>query len=114
MSEPSPIGWERTLISAEKVKERLAARPVDNAGVPYAVAGGNAVAEWVEESEQAIEFQVVSLDALVRLELMSWQLKNRMHLRDLIDVGLIDASWPARLPVALGKRLQELLDNPNG
>ena len=41
------IGWERALMAAEKVKERLrrAARALDDAGVPYAVVGGNAVAE---------------------------------------------------------------------
>jgi hypothetical protein len=35
-------------------------------------------------------------------------------LLDLIGVGLIDASWPARLPSPLDDRLQELLDNPDG
>ena len=42
-----PIGWERALMAAEKVKERLrrATRALDAAGVPYAVVGGNAVAE---------------------------------------------------------------------
>ena len=29
-------------------------------------------------------------------------------------VGLIDATWPTRLPPSLGARLQELLDDPNG
>ena len=44
-----PIGWERALMAAEKVKERLlrATKALDAAGVSYAVAGGNAVAEWV-------------------------------------------------------------------
>ena len=44
-----PIGWERALMAAEKVKERLlrATHALDAAGVSYAVAGGNAVAEWV-------------------------------------------------------------------
>ena len=44
-----PIGWERALMAAEKVKERLrrATHALDAAGVPYAVAGGNAVAEWI-------------------------------------------------------------------
>jgi hypothetical protein len=40
-------GWERALMAAEKVKERLlrATRALDAACVPYAVADGNAVAE---------------------------------------------------------------------
>jgi hypothetical protein len=194
MSEAVVNGWERALMAAEKVKERLrrATGALDAAGVPYAVIGGNAVAEWVarvddeavrntrdvdllvrradfaavrsaleaagflyyhlmdvdmfidgpqgkpsggvhllfarervraadelpcpdlDESERAAEFQVVSLLALVRMKLTSWRLKDRVHLLDLIQVGLIDASWPARLPPPLAARLQELLDNPDG
>jgi Uncharacterised nucleotidyltransferase len=189
-----PIGWERALMAAEKVKERLrrATRALDAAGVPYAVVGGNAVAEWVgridedavrntrdvdilirrpdflaaracleaegfiyhelldidvfidgpqgkpsggihllyagekvrrdddyhlpeiEESERAIGFQVVNLEAVVRMKLIAWRDKDRTHLRDMIGVGLIDATWPARFPAPLGERLQRLLDDPNG
>ena len=196
MSEAAiePIGWERALMAAEKVKERLrrATRALDTAGVPYAVAGGNAVAEWVGrvdedavrntkdvdllirrsdfpatkaaleavgfvyhhiwdvdvfidgpegrpsagvhllfagepvragdenaspdvgESERAAEFQVVSLDAIVRMKLIAWRDKDRTHIRDLIGVGQIDATWPARFTAALRERLQQLFDNPDG
>ena len=189
-----PSGWERALMAAEKVKERMrrATRALDAAGVPYAVAGGNAVAEWVgridedavrntrdvdllvrradlpaaraaleaagfvyhhildidifidgpqgkpsggvhilfagekvrradehtlpdlDESERAVEFQVATLEALVRMKLIAWRDKDRTHFRDMIGVGLIDATWPARLPPPLGARLQQLLDDPNG
>ena len=188
------VGWERALMAAEKVKERLrrATKALDGAGVPYAVVGGNAVAEWVarmddeavrntrdvdimvrradfaavrttleaagfvyhhvmdvdlfidgpqgkpsagvhllfagekvraedehpcpelDESERAAEFQVVALAALVRMKLLAWRLKDRVHLLDMIQVGLLDASWPARLLPPLADRLQQLLDNPNG
>lgn len=194
MSEAVVVGWERALMAAEKVKERLrrATKALDGAGVPYAVVGGNAVAEWVariddeavrntrdvdilvrradfaaartaletagfvyhhvldvdlfidgpqgkpsagvhllfagekvrpedehpcpqlDESERAAEFQVVALLALVRMKLLAWRDKDRTHLRDLIQVGLLDATWPARLPPPLADRLQQLLDNPNG
>ncbi len=196
MAEPAtePVGWERALMAAEKVKERLrrATRALDAAGVPYAVVGGNAVAEWVarvdedavrntrdvdllirrpdfaaaraclegvgfvyyqlldidtfidgpqgkpsggihllyagekvrrdddlalpevDESERAAGFQVVKLEALLRMNLQSHQLKDRVHIRDMIGVGLIDAAWPARFPPLLGDRLQQLLDDPNG
>ena len=40
--------------------------------------------------------------------------KDQVHLLDLIGVGQIDATWPARFPPILAARLQELLDNPNG
>lgn len=187
-------GWERALMAAEKVKERLsrATRALDAAGVRYAVAGGNAVAEWVgrvdedavrttrgvdllvrrgdlskvraaleaagfiyhqvlnvdtfidgpqgkpsggvhllfageklrqgdehplpdlDQSERAVAFQVASLEALVRMKLTAYRDKDRTHLRDMIGVGLIDSTWPARLPPPLGDRLQQLLDDPNG
>ncbi len=187
-------GWERALMAAEKVKARLlrASRALDAAGVPYAVAGGNAVAEWVgridedavrttrdvdllvrrsdlpvvqaalepagfiyhhvfgvdtfidgpqgkpsggihllfagekvrehdeyslpdlHESERAADFQVASLEALARMKLTAWRDKDRTHLRDMIGVGLLDATWSARLPRPLGQRLQQLLDDPNG
>ena len=190
----SPIGWERALMAAEKVKERLrrATRALDAAGVPYAVIGGNAVADWVarvdegavrntrdvdllirrgdlaaarvalesagfvyhhlldvdmfidgpsgrpseavhivfagekvrpheehatpdlDESERGAEFQVTTLPALVRMKLTSYRRKDQVHLLDMINVGLIDATWPARFPPPLGDRLQQLLDDPNG
>jgi hypothetical protein len=68
----------------------------------------------VQESEPAAGFRVVSLPALVIMKLTSFRDKDRTHLRDLIGVGQIDQTWPARLPPALAARLQELLDNPNG
>jgi hypothetical protein len=67
----------------------------------------------VADSEAADQFQVVSLSALVQMKLNSFRLKDRVHLLDLIDVGLVDPSWVARLPAELGKRLQQLLDNPD-
>src|SRR5690348_2779218 len=68
----------------------------------------------VTESEAAERFRVLGLQALVQLKLTSFLDKNRVHLRDLIDVGLIDASWPAKFPPELAARLQSLLDTPGG
>jgi len=48
------------------------------------------------------------------MKLIAWRDKDRTHLRDMIGVGLIDATWPARFAAPLGERLQQLLDNPNG
>ncbi|HWB11619.1 MAG TPA: nucleotidyltransferase family protein [Pirellulales bacterium] len=189
-----PGGWEKALMAAEKVKERLtrATRALDTAGVRYAVANGHAVAEWVgrvdedavrttrdvdllvrrddfavaraaleaagfvyhhvlnvdtfvdgpqgkpsggvhllfagenvrphdeyslpdlDESERAVGFQVITLEALVRMKLTAYRRKDQVYLLDLIGVGLVDATWPARLPPPLGDRLQQLLDNPDG
>ena len=54
------------------------------------------------------------LDALVRMKLTSYRDKDRTHLRDMLDVGLIDQSWVGRLPPELAARLQALIDNPEG
>jgi hypothetical protein len=66
----------------------------------------------VDEAETGQAFRVLNLDALVRMKLTSYRDKDRTHLRDLIDVGLVDASWPARFEPDLGQRLQHLLDTP--
>ncbi len=62
----------------------------------------------------ATPFRVLNLDALVQMKLTSFRDKDRTHLRDFIDIGLVDASWPARFPASLGARLQRLLDDPHG
>lgn len=68
----------------------------------------------VSESEDAGRFQVLSLNALVRIKLTAFRDKDRTHLRDLIEMGLLDASWLANLPSVLADRLKLLLDNPQG
>jgi hypothetical protein len=37
-----------------------------------------------------------------------------MHLREMLDVNLIDASWRDRLTPPLADRLRELLADPDG
>src|SRR5277367_5205409 len=63
-----PIGWERALKAAEKVKERLrrATRALDAAGIRYAVAGGNAVAEWVARVDEEAVRNTRDVDLLLR------------------------------------------------
>jgi len=68
----------------------------------------------VTESEPTESFRLVTLEALVRMKLTSFRDKDRTHLRDLIQVGLVDASWCARFPSAMCARLQSILDNPQG
>ena len=186
------VSWERMSNAVEKVRQRLlrAARALEQAGVPYAVAGGNAVAAWVSrvdeaavrntrdvdiilrradlpgarnaleragfvyrhaagidmflegpnakardlvhivfaaekvrptypepapdvsESEKTETFYLLSLDALVGMKLTSFRDKDRVHLRDLIEVGLVDETFLERVPLALRARLKDLLDNP--
>jgi hypothetical protein len=73
-----------------------------------------AITPDVSESEQTESFRLVTLEALVRMKLISFRDKDRTHLRDLLEVGLIDVTWCVRLPVLLGARLRELVDNPEG
>ena len=68
----------------------------------------------VSESEAADRFRVLSLEALVRIKLTAFRDKDKVHVRDLIEVGLVDESWMARLGRELGARLQSLLDTPEG
>lgn len=68
----------------------------------------------VVESERADTFQLVSLAALLRMKLAAFRDKDKMHLRDMIEVGLLDARWMPRLPDELKSRLQWLLDTPGG
>jgi hypothetical protein len=66
------------------------------------------------ESEDAGDYRVISLEALVRMKLSAFRDKDRVHLRDLASVGLIDTTWPARFSPELGARLQQVLDSPEG
>jgi hypothetical protein len=68
----------------------------------------------VSESEQSADYVVLTLEALVRMKLTSFRDKDRTHLRDFIDVGLLTPDWLPRLPVELAARLQQLLDTPEG
>ena len=66
----------------------------------------------VVEAEATATGRVIHLDALVRIKLIAFRDKDRMHLRDLLDVGLIDQSWCDRLPRELAPKLQQLVDTP--
>ncbi|MBA4066990.1 MAG: hypothetical protein C0501_25430 [Isosphaera sp.] len=85
------------LFAGEKVK------PTDPVPVPE-----------LSESEDGAAFRVVSLEGLVRMKLVSFRLKDRVHLQDMTRAGLIDATWPARFPEVLAERLREILANPDG
>lgn len=68
----------------------------------------------VSESEDAELFRVISLEALVRIKLTAFRDKDRTHLRDLIEVGLLNADGLANLPSVLADRLRQLLSTPEG
>ncbi|MFM7842732.1 MAG: hypothetical protein ACKPEY_00680, partial [Planctomycetota bacterium] len=58
--------------------------------------------------------RTLPFDQLVRMKLTSFRDKDRVHLRDLISVGLMDRSWLERLSPLLRARLADLLDHPDG
>jgi hypothetical protein len=68
----------------------------------------------VNETAPSEAFRVLQLDALVRMKLTSFRDKDRTHLRDMLEVGLVDATWLPRLSKSLAQRLQLLLDSPEG
>jgi len=53
-------------------------------------------------------FLVLDLPALVRMKLTSFRDIDRVHIADMLDVGLIGAEVEAALPVELNARLNEL------
>jgi hypothetical protein len=67
----------------------------------------------VAESEPGPDFPVPTLAALVRMKLTSFRLKDRVHLLDMLEVGLIDESWYGSLTPELAARLKEVVDSRN-
>jgi len=65
----------------------------------------------VTESEPGPEFTIAALDALVQMKLTSFRLQDKVHLLDLLEVGLIDASWCDRFPPELSARLREMIES---
>ncbi len=65
-------------------------------------------------AEESGGFALIPLEPLVRMKLSSFRDKDRMHLRDLLEVGLIDQAWLAKLPAPLAERLSVILGDPFG
>ena len=59
-------------------------------------------------------FSVLPLAALVQTKLVAYRLVDRVHLHDLLDNGLIDASWTQDCLPELAERLQLLIDDSDG
>jgi hypothetical protein len=101
MFRDGPEGMPRDAVHVIFAGEKV--RPTDPAAAPD-----------VTESEASGTFRVLLLESLVRMKLIANRDKDRTHLRDFLDVGLIDATWPARFPPELAARLQHILDTPDG
>ncbi len=72
LSEPTPVigevSLERMVRAVEKVRSRLlcAANALEQAKIPYAVVGGNAVAAWVARVDEAAVRNTQDVDILLR------------------------------------------------
>ena len=64
------FSFDRMESAVERVRVRLlrAARALEAAGVPYAVAGGNAVAAWVSRVDETAVRNTRDVDILLRRE----------------------------------------------
>src|SRR5712671_4768759 len=62
------VSWERMIGAVEKVRQRLrrSVAALEAAGVPYAVADGNAVAAWVSRVDEAALRNTQDVDILLR------------------------------------------------
>ncbi len=68
----------------------------------------------IEPAARANDFQTIALETLVRMKLNAYRDKDRVHLRDMISLGMIDWSWLEKYPKHLRIRLEELLNDPDG
>lgn len=68
--EQGPYVFDRMFGAMEKVRERLdrACRALGDAGIPYAVIGGNAVAAWVSTRDEGAIRNTQDVDILLREE----------------------------------------------
>jgi hypothetical protein len=80
----------------------------------YVRPGSLSLSPDIGESESTAAFRLINLEALVRMKLTAFRDKDRTHLRDLIEVGLIDDGWVNRFTPELNERLKTILDNPEG
>src|SRR5580765_6409266 len=66
----------------------------------------------IQTVEDPAQFHVITLESLIAMKLMSNRLKDKVHIQDLMGVGLVDESWLPNLPPELAERLKQLLDAP--
>ncbi len=68
----------------------------------------------IDQYELMEEARTLPFERLVTMKLTSFRDKDRVHIRDMISIGLIDESWPERFRPELRVRLEELLNDPDG
>ena len=68
----------------------------------------------IENITMIQNIRTIPLEGLIRLKLIAFRLKDRVHLLDMISIGMIDETWLEKLPTELAERLKILLDDPEG
>jgi hypothetical protein len=68
----------------------------------------------IDDYERIKDVRTLTLESLVRMKLTSNRDKDRVHVRDMLSIGLIDDTWLPRLSPVLAQRLQALIDDPDG
>ena len=68
----------------------------------------------IDEYAMMQNARTLPLESLVRMKLTSYRDKDRVHIRDMISIGMIDETWLANMNPELQSRLQQLLDDPDG
>jgi len=96
--DPMPSRGVHLLFTGEKVK------PGDLEPVP-AVKIGIRDADGVP---------ALDLPELLTMKLIAFRDLDRVHIRDMLRVGLIGPDWVERVPAQLRSRLEEILANPDG
>jgi hypothetical protein len=112
-------GFEHAQVAGvEMFIERPNGKPSEGVHLHFAgekvKAADPVAAPEMSESEDGVAFRVLSLEALVRMKLVAFRLKDQVHLQDMTRIGLIDTTWPPRFPVVLADRLRQILANPDG
>jgi hypothetical protein len=68
----------------------------------------------IDDHQCIQDIRTMKLESLVRMKLTSFRDKDRVHLRDMLSVALIDETWLERFSPELRRRLKELIDTPDG
>ena len=68
----------------------------------------------IDQYELIQDARTLPFEQLVRMKLTSFRDKDRVHIRDMISIGLLDGTWLERLSPELRVRLEELLNDPDG
>lgn len=68
----------------------------------------------IDQYELMADARTLPFEKLVTMKLTSYRRKDQVHLLDMISIGLLDNGWLDRFSPELRRRLEELLNDPDG